>query len=694
MKQAIKGCFFLLLISQQLVAQKMLDSIPLSVSFDEEVVVTGQYSPTEMQASTLPIRVITKEMITQRAATNLTEVFQQEANIRIAQDPVLGTTMTMNGLEGQHIKILIDGVPMIGRSDGNLDLERIQVQDIERIEIIENAMSVAYGTNALGGIINIITKKTKQDTWTTRIMGQLQSNEQYNASLALGKKWKNFAVDLNYNFSHFNGFSTDTLRSQTWNPKQQHFVGGRLYYTIPSSKISLSYQYNYLNEVIADRGNIKLAAFPSLSYAKDYDFVTTTQDHSIAALGYLDKKKQYYLDALVAFNDYRRAKNAYFRSMKENVSTDTLDRLDSDTISFQAWNVRATLASQYGKRLDFKVGVDIRYDYTTGARIQQEYAVLGDYAAFVNLRYQPIQMLNIEAGIRAAYNTTGLIPVTYSLGVKWKIKDGMNLRFSYARAIRTPSLKELYLNFVDVNHNIQGNPNLKPEYAHTLSLGWSYNKVYEGGHLINVATNGFYNYIQQQISLYSYQTDSLGNFVIDNQSNQYAYFNVEEYQNWGINSQVKYQHKGLVIRLGATLIGHYNQLSTSEESIAPFQYTLEFTQEVSYTFKKIDLTLSLFRRDYDKQVNYTAVTNPITQETAIVQNTLQGYGLMDITLNKRFFNKGLSISAGVKNVLDVQQINQLGTATAHGGGGNRSTSIAMGRIFFVRLVCEPFKLVK
>lgn len=210
--------------------------------------------------------------------------------------------------------------------------------------------------------------------------------------------------------------------------------------------------------------------------------------------------------------------------------------------------------------------------------------------------------------------------------------------------------------------------------------------------MINIATNGFYNYIQQQIALYSYQTDSLGNFVIDNQSTQYAYFNVEEYQNWGINSQVKYQHKGLVIRLGATLIGHYNQLSIAEESIAPFQYTLEFTQEVSYTFKKLALSLSLFRRDYDKQINYTAVTNPITQEIEIIQNTLQGYGLMDFTLSKRFFNKGLSISAGIKNILDVQQINQLGTTTAHGGGGSGAASIAMGRIFFVRLVCEPFKL--
>ncbi|WP_052597525.1 TonB-dependent siderophore receptor [Aureispira sp. CCB-QB1] len=688
----MKHFFWILLWSHQLVAQEMLDSIPLSVSFDEEIVVTGQYSPTEMQASTLPVRVITKEMITQRAATNLTEVFQQEANIRIAQDPVLGTIMTMNGLEGQHIKILIDGVPMIGRSDGNLDLDRIQVQDIERIEIIENAMSVAYGTNALGGIINIITKKSPSGDWTARLTGQLQSNEQYNASLALGKKWKHIALDFNYNFSHFNGFSTDTLRSQTWNPKQQHFVGGRLFYTIPSSRINLSYQYNYLNEVIQDRGNIKLAAFPALAYAKDYDFVTITQDHTVAATGYLDQKQRYYLDALLAFNDYQRSKNAYFRSMKENISEDTLDQLDSDTTAFQAWNLRATLASQYRQRLDFKVGVDIRYDYTTGQRLQNKRAALGDFAAFINLRYEPIQQLYLEGGVRAAYNTTGLVPITYSLGLKWKVIDGMNVRFSYARAIRTPSLKELYLNFVDVNHNIQGNPNLKPEYAHTLSLGWAYNKVYKGGHMANIAVNGFYNYIQQQITLYSYEKDSLGNFVINDQSNQYAYFNLEEYQNWGINSHLKYQYKGLKVRFGATLIGHYNQLSQSEESIQPFQYTLEFTQELSYTFQKLGLTLALFRRDYDKQINYVAVTNPMTQEKEIVRNELQGYGLMDVVVTKHFFNKGLSISAGVKNVLDVQQVNRLGTAVAHGGGGSGSASVAMGRIFFVRLICEPFQI--
>lgn len=675
-------------------AQDDLDSIPLSISFDKEVVVTGQYSPTEIQASTLPIRVITKEMILKRAATNLAEVFQQEANIRISHDPVLGTSMTMNGLAGKHIKILIDGVPMIGRSDGNLDLDRIQVQDIERIEIIENAMSVTYGTNALGGTINIITQKATKNNWEARIMGQMQSNQQYATSLAVGGKWKGFSVDFNYNYNHFDGFSLDTLRSQTWKPKQQHALGARLFYALPSTGIRLAYQFGLLHERIDNKGLVKLDAFPNLSYAKDYDFITQTQDHSLSALGYLDTKKRYYLDALVAFNDFSRAKNAYFRSLNENTSPDTLDRLDSDTTAFQAWNIRATIASQYGRKVDFKFGVDIRYDYTTGARIANQGAQLGDYAAFANISYKPFSQLNINGGIRVAYNTMKLVPITYSFGLKWSMIDGMKLRFSYARGIRTPSLKELYLDFVDINHHIKGNPNLQAEYAHNISLGWSYNKVYKGGHLAGVELNGFYNYIEQQISLFSYELDSLGNYIMSDQSNQYAYFNLDEYQNWGINTRFKYQYKGLTIQLGAALVGHYNSLSKDyRETIEPFQYTLELTQEISYHFKKINLGLSLFRRDYDKQIRYMALTNPMTQEVEVVQRTMDGYSLMDLSVHKTFFNKGITISAGIKNLLNVQTINQMGPATAHSGGSGQR-SVAMGRIFFLRLLVEPFKISK
>ena len=699
-----KYYFFLLVILQlfggatilaQNTTNTTADSLLLSFTFDKDIVVTGQYAPTDIKSSVLPIRIITKEMIAKRAATNLTEILQQDPAVRIQYDAVLGTQITMNGLQGQHVKVLLDGVPMIGRSSGNLDLDRIQVQNIERIEIIENAMSVAYGTNALGGTINIITKKKYDKIWNAKILGQVQSNQQYDLNANFGVNYQGFSASLEYNFSRFSGFSTDTLRSEQWNPKTQHALAAQLHYNLPKSSISLGYQFRYLDENIDNKGIIKLGAFPELSYAKDYAFLTKTQDHSLHALGYVDKKKKYYLDAIVSFNNFVREKNAYFRSLNQNPDPDRLDSLDSDTTSFQAWNIRATLASQYHKKIDFQVGLDIRYDYTTGDRIKNNRAELGDYAIFLSANYKPFAALNFNAGIRVAYNTLAKVPVTYSAGLKWKITDGMNLRASYARGIRTPSLKELYLNFVDINHDIVGNPNLQPEYAHNVRLGWSLNKAYQREHIVGVDVGGFYNYIEQQIALFSYDLDSLGNYVMNATANKYAYFNVDEYQNWGLNAKVKYQYRGLTINFGTVFTGHYNAINEAfPEQVDPFQYTIEFSQELSYRFSKIDLSLSLFRRDYDKIVRYTAQTNPFTQEVEVIQTTLDGYALMDFTISKGFWNQGLVVSAGIKNILDVQDINQSGgVITPHGGGGG-SLAVGMGRIYFVRLLIQPFLIGK
>lgn len=676
------------------ICQTKQDSVPLSFTIEQDIVVTGQSIPTAIESSVLPTTVITKEMIAKRAASNVLEILQQQTSIRIEKDGVLGTFITMNGLDGKHIKILIDGVPMIGRSDGNLDLERIPVQNIERIEIIENAMSVAYGTNAIGGTINIITYKQQTQQWDAAIISQLQSNNTFNNSIALGAQWKDWQVDLYYHYNHFGGYSTDTFRSQTWNPKGQHAVDTKLTYNSKKNLWRSAYQFNYLNETIDDKGNIKLAVVPEMAYAKDYQFLTTAQNHQLTNNGFLSKKKQYYINSTLSFNDFNRQKNGYFQPLKENPETIQLDTLDSDTTSFQAWNFRTSIASNYKGKINFELGTDIRYDYTTGDRIENQFSSIGDYALFGSFHYQPIENLKISAGSRIAYNTLARLPFTYSLGLKWKVMAGMNLRFSYARGIRMPSLKELYLDFVDINHYIKGNPDLQPEYAHNLRLKWNYNKMFQNKHLVKIQANVFYNYIDQQINLFSFDLDEDGNYIPSVTSNEYAYFNLDNFQNWGIGSHVHYQFGGLTIRLGALVTGNYNIAHKEQpESVEPFTYTLEFSQEVSYHFKKIDLNISLFRRDYDQLIRYTIETSPITQEAEIVQGSIAGYGLMDLTLSKSFLNKGIQLSGGIKNLLDVQNIAQsTATATHSGGGGN--LPIAMGRIFFVRLMVQPFAFHK
>lgn len=685
------GLFFWAIGGQ---AQGPLDSIPFSIDFDETIVVTGQYAPTAVENTLLPVLLITKEMIQQRAATSLTEVLQQEPSIRVVQDPVLGTTISMNGLEGKYIKILINGVPMVGRSDGNIDLDRIAVHNIERIEIVQNALSVAYGTNALGGTINIITHSASEAPWEMNLLGQVQSNGLYNGALQLGGQWKGWRLDWKGNYQRFNGFSLDTLRSLPWNPKRQGQMSARLSYQKPSSTLQSSYQFDYLQETIDNKGTIKLQRFPNLAYARDYEFVTTTQDHTVAVLGYLDNKKTYYFDALVAYNQYSRTKRAWVRSLEDNPTPDSINHLDSDTTAFGAWNARMTLAKRFGKYWESQAGLDLRYDYTQGARIEGEGAAIADYAAFANVRFRPSSQWVAEVGARLAYNSALKWPFTYTAGLQWVPKAGMRLQFSYARGIRVPSLKERFLDFVDINHHIKGNPNLKPEYAHNLRLGFSSSKMHGAGHLLRLQSSVFYNYIDQQITLFNYALDDNGNYVVDAQSNQFAYFNLEQYQNWGVNNQLTYQYKGLSIRLGATVVGHYNVLSESYgESIKPFQYTLELSQEISYHHAPWQASIALFRRDYDQQLNYSAEEHPMTGETTIVQNTLAGYGLMDLTMSKYFLNKSCRISAGIKNLLNVQTIARSGTGATHQVATSEA-NIAMGRLYFVQLQIQPQRWVK
>ena len=124
-----------------------------------EIIVTSNFLPTSKRESVYDIKIISNEKINNKGATNLREVLNTELNFKTNNGHVNETAINLNGLSGNHIKIMIDGVPLEGRLNGNIDLSQINLNEVERIEIIDGPSSVSYGTNALGGTINIITKK-------------------------------------------------------------------------------------------------------------------------------------------------------------------------------------------------------------------------------------------------------------------------------------------------------------------------------------------------------------------------------------------------------------------------------------------------------------------------------------------------------------------------------------------------------
>ncbi|MEM9991755.1 MAG: TonB-dependent receptor plug domain-containing protein, partial [Bacteroidota bacterium] len=209
-----------------------MDSIALSIDMDD-VVVTAQYAPTDSKNALHQIRTINRATIEQQGATNLEQLLLQDLNVRLHQDPITGSQMRLLGVGGENVRIMIDGVPVIGRLDGNIDLGQINLNHIERVEIIEGPMSVNFGTDAIGGIINLISRKSQLEPFQLQVSQQLESRGENRTLLDMGIKLKdNWLLRLNGGYDQFAGY-TDSLaaRNLPWNPKTQLYSNAHLRYT-------------------------------------------------------------------------------------------------------------------------------------------------------------------------------------------------------------------------------------------------------------------------------------------------------------------------------------------------------------------------------------------------------------------------------------------------------------------------------
>jgi len=169
-----------LLLMNGMKLQAQLKNEPLKEKNLEEVIVTGQFRPQSLKKSVYHVRVINSERIRVSGATTVQQVLNTQLGFRFSNDNTLGTTdVQLMGMSGRNVKILLDGVPMIDRGDTRESLGQVDVNSIERIEIIEGPMSVSYGSDALAGVINIITKKFTGNSLslTARIQEETAGNE-------------------------------------------------------------------------------------------------------------------------------------------------------------------------------------------------------------------------------------------------------------------------------------------------------------------------------------------------------------------------------------------------------------------------------------------------------------------------------------------------------------------------------------
>ena len=636
-----------------------------------QLVVTAQYAPNNPERAVHKVKIIDRKRIEAQAAVNLEDVLQQETNMRISQDNILGSGLSMQGISSQNVKILVDGVPVIGRLDGNIDLSQINLNNVERIEIIEGPLSVNYGTDALAGTINIITKDKQKKPLEASMNSYYETVGQYNMDGRIGIRRKNHAITLSGGRNYFDGWSAkdkltllpkslpaDTNRNQQWKPKEQHFA--KLQYNYQRKKISYRPYLEYFQEIITNRGTPRT---PYYETAFDDRYSTLRFNKGLAISSKIAAHRN--IAVLIAHNHFMRIKNSFYKDLTNLQQVLTESPSDQDTSKFQLWMSRGSFStSRDSTFINYELGYDLNFETTTGRRIEGKDKEIGDYAIYSSAEITLIKSIIVRPGLRLTYNTTYNAPLIPSINARYIIRN-VTIRASYARGFRAPSLKELHYNFVDINHNIHGNTSLKAETSHNyqLHLRWQQRRAQ---HLLKMEVGGYFNDTEELISLAQASPAT----------SKYTYINIGKYKTIGFQTNLEHAYKHLKLSLGGAYIGRYNSIS-EKQAVDPYSYSPEMNCGILAELHKIHASISAFYKYTGSLPGfYTDAENNVDQ------STIAAYHTMDINFTKYLWKKRLQWTVGSKNLFDVTTISSTSSSQGTHNNGSGNVPVSWGRTYF------------
>lgn len=635
-----------------------------------EVVVTGQFEPQSAHQSVYRVRTISSERIQAVGSTRLQDVLNTELNIRFSQDLALGgSNLSMQGLSGQNVKVLIDGVPMIGRQGtGNeININQINVNSIERVEIVEGPMSIVYGADALAGVINIITKKPEEGKWSTSVrfheetVGKEYGLSQgiHNQSISIGYSRKSVYALADVTRNHFAGWQGSAEdRDKEWHPKTQWL--GSTTVGIKKDDFDVYYRLDYLNENIYNPG-----LFSGIE-ALDQRYITNRFMHQVQGNVKLGERWRY--NGALSFSDYSR--KIQTTTVNRNTGDERLALGPGlqDLTTFKGLTARGTFLYKASDRLSLQSGYDVNTESGSGGRLKEGISSIEDYALFFSAELKPTTWMSVRPGVRFVENSAYAAPPAIpSINLKLEWGNRSELRLSYGRGFRAPSIRELFFNFFDASHSIEGNPELEAELSHSYNLAWTVRLLQQESVQLSSTVTGFYNNVDNMI----------GYGVKPGNTSITTYINVDKFKSKGLTWVNTLKHKNLDVTAGFGYTGRYNELAGEQEQGTGFVWAPELNSSITYSLSRLRSSISIYYKYTGKTPFYI-----FDVDGTVGLNEAEAFHWADINLQKSLF-KRITINGGVRNAFDVTRITN---AAANGGpihGGGTSQPIGYGRSYYL-----------
>ncbi|KPM32333.1 Putative Outer membrane receptor for transport of vitamin B [Croceitalea dokdonensis DOKDO 023] len=671
--------------------KKPKDSI-LTENLDE-VVVTATRTVRQLSSLPLPVTLIPKKQLQRSGVTRLDDILNEQTGIVMTPDATIGggEGVQIQGIASDYVLVLIDGVPVVGRSAGNLDLSRFAIGNIKQIEIVKGPSSSLFGSEALGGVINIITEKPKTEDISGQVGHRSETFNNQNTTVSISQRKGKIGYSLFADRLSTDGFDlAPTQEGQTVNPFFNYTFNGRVF-------LDVSEQWRFFGS----------ARF----FTQEFDVPSGTSEEQ-------DSNAHLRIDHKLS-DTSKLEYELYYTNYQTNEQT--LDPINNEILldnDFDQTLIRPELRFNHNFSGTGTLTLGAGYNFENLDRsLFAERVSFDSQYVFAQYDFKPTEKLNLILGARFDNHSVYNSQLSPKLSARYDITSNFAIRGSVGNGFKAPDFRQLFLDFTnaagggyavfgkevesaamqrlldngEIANLVVAQDQLGDPLDAESSIGYNLGVTYKKGKFssdVNFFRNDFQNLIDTRILASR-----------TNGQNVFGYINRESVYTQGMEVDFKYRVlENLRISAGYQLLYAFDK--QKEEAIANGEVfarnnetlqTVRLTSDDYFGLENRSRHTLNFKTFYeipawDANANLRVVYrsrfgltdrngNDIidTLDNAFVD----GFALVNLSFGKTFF-KHYEVQLGANNLLNFTGNNPL-------AGMDQELLINPGRLFFARI---------
>ncbi|WP_430409036.1 TonB-dependent receptor plug domain-containing protein [Kordia sp.] len=663
-------CYILVFLTGMVTAQESntVEKDSLKTETLDNVVITATRTKRQLSSLPLPATIVSKKDLKIINAVRLSDILNEQSGLITVPGFGGGEGIQMQGLDAAYTLIMVDGVPLIGRSAGTLDLDRITVGNIKQIEIIKGASSSLYGNEALGGVINIITETPKYGV-NGSVQQRTSSFETYDTRANIGYKNDKFSISGFVNRYSSEGFDlNNNTFSNTVEPFENYTISSKATYKFSentdilfSGRIFTQQQENIASETLQGESSVN-----------EWN-IHTKLNHKF------NSKWQSTLEFYTT--------NYYASEFLDDLS----DNLNFSEASFDQTMIRPEVRTIYkaSEKASYIGGIGYTYEtldrtfFSGTPKFKSPYV----YAQYDG---NPLKKLNIIVGARFDNHNVYASQFSPKLALRYEVNSKIAVKGSAGYGFKAPDFRQLYFNFTNatVGYTVLGydavadaiaqleaegqianqivpvsafSDELRPESSLAINIGFDYKPTSKTSLQLNIFRNTIDDLIDTRI---------IANKT--NGQNVFSYTNVNEVYTQGLEFSSTWK----IIKNVKLSAGYQLLFAKDKAAVAAFDNGQVFARESpsspSFQLKTSDY-FGLFNRSRHMANGKIFYNIPTWNANANIRTVyrskygiadsngngyldnyddfVNGYAIWDLAMNKTIYDK-YTFGFGIDNLFD------------------------------------------